>query len=187
MMGVRAPGSSAEAIDVAFFGEGNPPPYEPRKGDKNLRSSAKILKTVLSALNTRSLPECADEAFGHTAVWEAQRPPLDAPDEVLLSYMLDVPETFHHAFKLHMISTAIAAIVSGVLADACAAAGEPGLVTHLIGAAGNVRSAQYANDLHAIALRARDNETVSAALDHGVDGVLAVSYTHLMLTTILLM
>jgi pyruvate,water dikinase len=35
MMGVRAPGSSAEAIDVAFFGEGNPPPYVACKGDKS--------------------------------------------------------------------------------------------------------------------------------------------------------
>ena len=28
ILGVRAPGSSPEAIDVAFFGEGDPPPYE---------------------------------------------------------------------------------------------------------------------------------------------------------------
>jgi len=33
-----------------------------------------------------------------------------------------------------METTALAAIVSGILADAAAAAGEPGLVTHLIGA-----------------------------------------------------
>ena len=30
MLGVRAPGSSPDAIDVAFFGEGNPPPYDPK-------------------------------------------------------------------------------------------------------------------------------------------------------------
>jgi len=41
MMGVRAPGSSAEAIDVSFFGEGDPPPYAARKGDKSVRASGR--------------------------------------------------------------------------------------------------------------------------------------------------
>ena len=59
MMGVRAPGSSAEAIDVAFFGEGDPPPYEPRKGDKSIASSVKILRSVLKALGQDELPEVA--------------------------------------------------------------------------------------------------------------------------------
>lgn len=36
MLGVRAPGSSAEAVDASLFGEGNPPPYQPQKGDKRL-------------------------------------------------------------------------------------------------------------------------------------------------------
>ena len=63
MMGVRAPGSSAEAIDVAFFGEGDPPPYEPRKGDKSLGSSLKILRSVLRALGEKGLPEVAVDSY----------------------------------------------------------------------------------------------------------------------------
>jgi hypothetical protein len=31
MIGVRAPGSSPEAIDATLFGEGNPPSYVPRR------------------------------------------------------------------------------------------------------------------------------------------------------------
>ena len=53
MIGVRAPGSSPEAIDATVFGEGNPPPYVPRKGDKSLLSSLKILLTVIKALGDR--------------------------------------------------------------------------------------------------------------------------------------
>ena len=55
ILGVRAPGSSPEAIDVAFFGEGDPPPYEPRKGDRNLGSTLRILRSVLGALGTKAM------------------------------------------------------------------------------------------------------------------------------------
>ncbi len=172
MMGVRAPGSSAEAIDVAFFGEGNPPPYEPRDGDKSLKSSFKILLTVLKALGQKDLPEVANDSFRRVAAFEAKRPALDAPDAELLRYLDSFPAAFEPVFANHMKTTALAAIVSGVLADAAAAAGKPGLVTELIGAAGDVHSAQYSVALYAIAKEVRSNEAVSAAFDGGVDGLL---------------
>jgi len=172
MMGVRAPGSSAEAIDVAFFGEGNPPPYEARKGDKSLRSSIRILRTVLRALGTSELPDIVAKATAHVAEWEAKRPSLDASDDVLMQYLLAFPEAFKPAFGYHMQSTAIAAIVSGILVDASAAAGEPGLVTHLVGAAGDVKSAEYSRDLWEIAKIAQGSPAVGEILDAGVSGAL---------------
>jgi len=172
MMGVRAPGSSAEAIDVSFFGEGRPPAYEPSKGDKSLGSTFRILRTVLKALGTKEQPPVVGQAFEHVAEWEAKRPDLDAPDNVLLAYLLEFPEAFGPAFGFHMETTAIAAIVAGVLADAAAAAGEPGLVTHLVGAAGNVKSAEYSNHLSEVATLARESQVVSAAFAASVDGVL---------------
>ncbi len=172
MMGVRAPGSSAEAIDVSFFGEGNPPPYVPRKGDKSLGSSVKILRTVLKSLATDSLPPVVEDSFTRTAAIEAKQPPLDAPDSILLDYLDFYSENFGPVFGNHMKSTAVAAIVSGVLSDAAVAAGEPGLVTHLIGAAGDVRSAQYSHDLNAIAQLVKAEPILDQAFDGGVDGLL---------------
>ena len=172
MMGVRAPGSSAEAIDVAFFGEGNPPPYEARKGDKSFRSSIRILRTVLRALGTSELPDIVAATTAHVADWEARRPSLDASDDELMEYLLAFPEAFKPAFGYHMQSTAIAAIVSGILVDASAAAGEPGLVTHLVGAAGDVKSAEYSRDLWEIAKIAQGSAAVGAILDDGVTGAL---------------
>ena len=87
MIGVRAPGSSPEAIDIAFFGEGNPPPYVPRKGDKSLLSSLRILRTVLQGLNAKSEPPIIAETYRLTAAWEARLPPLDASDAALLAYI----------------------------------------------------------------------------------------------------
>lgn len=172
MMGVRAPGSSAEAIDVAFFGEGDPPPYEPRKGDKSIGSTLKILRTVLRGLGTTSLPEPAVDSFERVARYEAARPPLDAPEPELLAYIDSFPEAFRPVFGNHMKTTALAAIVSGILADAATAAGEPGLVTHLIGAAGDVQSAKYAHALHAIARTVQATPPVAAEFDNGVEGLL---------------
>jgi len=172
MMGVRAPGSSAEAIDVAFFGEGDAPPYTPHKGDKNLRSSLKILRTVMKALAVTARPDVADDSFRRVAAYEARRPALDAPDAELLAYIYEFPAEFEPVFGNHMETTALAAIVSGILADAAAAAGEPGLVTDLIGAAGDVLSAQYSQDLYAIALIVQGNDALRAEFDHGVTGLL---------------
>src|SRR5215831_2080957 len=85
MIGVRAPGSSPEAIDATLIGEGNPPPYEPRKGDKSILASLKILLGVIRALGTKSEPPVVQDSYRLAAEWEAKCPPLDAPDEKLLA------------------------------------------------------------------------------------------------------
>ena len=172
ILGVRAPGSSPEAIDVAFFGEGDPPPYVPRKGDKSLLSTLRILKSVLGALGTKSMPSMVADSYAKAEAHRALCPDLDASDDELLAYLHAFPAAFQPAFQNHMLSTALASIVSGVLTDACAAAGQPGLVTHLIGSAGDVKSAEYSLDLYAIARAVRDQPTVLAAFDAGVEGLM---------------
>ncbi len=172
ILGVRAPGSSPEAIDVSFFGEGDAPPYEARKGDRSPRSTLRILKSVLGALGTKALPSMVADSFARADAHRAVCPPLDASDADLLAYLHAFPAAFGPAFHNHMLSSGLASIVAGVLADACAAAGEPGLATHLLGSAGDVKSAEYARDLYAIARTVRDQPTVGAAFDAGVGGLL---------------
>ena len=69
------------------------------------------------------------------------------------------------------MSSSIAAIVSGILADAAKAAGEPGLATHLIGAAGDVLSASYAQELYEIAKLVRANPAMTSAFSAGTAGL----------------
>ncbi len=157
---------------MAFFGEGDPPPYVPRKGDKSLLSTLKILKSVLGALGTKSMPSMVADSYAKAEAHRALCPDLDASDDELLAYLHAFPAAFQPAFQDHMLSTALASIVSGVLTDACAAAGQPGLVTHLIGSAGDVKSAEYSRDLYAIARAVRHQPTVIAAFDAGVDGLM---------------
>lgn len=172
ILGVRAPGSSAQAIDVSFFGEGDPPPYEAQPGDRNVRASLKILKSVLGALGQKKLPAIVQDSFDAADEFTARRPSLDARDAELLAYLWSLPEPFERVFHNHMVTTALSSIVAGVLADACAAAGQPGLVTKLIGSAGNVRSARYARDLAEIAKTVPTTPAVAAEFERGVAGLL---------------
>jgi pyruvate,water dikinase len=171
IIGVRAPGSSPEAIDATLIGEGNPPPYVPQKGDKNLFASLRILLTVLKALGTRTEPAYVKESYALVAEFEARCPPLDASDEELLAYMRSFPPVFRKVFRNHLVTTSIAAIVSGILADNAKAAGEPGLATHLIGAAGDVLSATYSQELYDIAKLVRSDKTLTAAFSAGTSGL----------------
>lgn len=171
MIGVRAPGSSPEAIDATLFGEGNPPPYQPMKGDKSLLSSLTILLTVLKALGTRAPPPIIEETYKIVAEFEARCPPLDASDDTLLAYMHSFPPVFRQVFCNHLITSSIAAIVSGILADNAKAAGAPGLASHLIGAAGDVLSASYSQELYRLAKLVRGNVAMSAAFDAGTSGL----------------
>jgi pyruvate,water dikinase len=172
IIGVRAPGSSPAAIDATLIGEGNPPPYVEQKGDKSLLASLKILMTVLKALGTKAPPPIIEETYKLVAEFEARCPPLDAGDDVLLAYMQSFPPVFRQVFRNHLITTSIAAIVSGILADNAKAAGAPGLATHLIGAAGDVVSASYSQELYDIAKLVRGNAVLSAAFDTGTSGLL---------------
>jgi pyruvate,water dikinase len=172
IVGVRAPGSNPEAIDLSLFGEGNPPPYAARKGDKNLWCSAKMLKTVLNALSIKQVPSHVADSKQRADEWTARRPQLSASNEVLLRYLQEYRNVFAPVFENHMITTFTASIVGGLLSDGATAAGDPTLVTDLMGAYGEVASAQYARQMWVVAKVVRDNPVVAAEFDRGVDGLL---------------
>jgi phosphohistidine swiveling domain-containing protein len=170
--GVRAPGSNSEAIDKSLFGEGNPPPYEPRKGDKNLRCSLKMLRTVMKALSIRDLPPQVADSRRRADEWIARRPFLSVTNEELLSFLQEYRNVFAPVFENHMVTTFTASIIGGLLGDGAQAAGDPTLVTTLMGAFGEVASAQYAREMLKVARIVRANPVVSAAFDQGVTGLL---------------
>jgi pyruvate,water dikinase len=170
--GVRAPGSSPDVIDKSLFGEGSPPPYQPQKGDKNLRCSVKMLRTVLKALSIDDLPPQVSDSRRRADEWAARRPALTASNEELLDYLQEYRNVFAPVFTNHMLTTFTASIVGGILADGAVAAGEPALVTRLMGAFGEVASARYANGMWSVAQLVRASPAVSAEFDRGVSGLM---------------
>ena len=119
--GVRAPGSNPEAIDKSLFGEGNPPPYQPHKGDRNLRCSLKMLRTVLKALSIEELPPQVEDSRRRADDWIARRPYLSASNEELLAFLQEYRNVFAPVFENHMITTFTASIVGGILNDGATA------------------------------------------------------------------
>ncbi len=172
IVGVRAPGSNPEAIDKSLFGEGNPPPYQPKRGDKNLLCSVKMLRTVMKALSIRGLPPQVEDSRRRADEWIGRRPFLTASNEELLAFLHEYPHVFAPVFENHMVTTFTASIVGGLLNDGAAAAGDQTMVTTLMGAYGEVASAQYAREMLKVARIVRANPVVGAAFDHGVRGLL---------------
>jgi rifampicin phosphotransferase len=170
--GVRAPGSNPDAIDKSLFGEGSPPPYQPMKGDKNLLCSVKMTRTVLKALSIDDVPPQIDDSRRRADAWAAKRPALTASNDELLAYLQEYRNVFAPVFANHMITTFTASIVGGLLNDGATAAGDPTLVTKLMGAYGEVASARYANGMWKVARIVRDTPAVSKEFDAGVHGLM---------------
>lgn len=172
LLGVRTPGSSPEAIDFTFVGEGDPPPYQPKPGDKNLRATLRLVGSALIALRQRELPKVVADNTTAAASFEQARPALDSFDADLLAFLRSTPDAFRPVFANHIYASAMSAIPAGVLSDAAVAAGEPASVATLIGAVGDVRSAEYARDLAQVAAHVRASEAVTRHFDQGTDDLM---------------
>jgi pyruvate,water dikinase len=170
--GVRAPGSSPDVIDKSLFGEGTPPPYQPHKGDKNLRCSLKMVRTVLKALSIDVLPAQVEDSRRRADDWAARRPPLTATNAELLAFLHEYRNVFAAVFANHMVTTFTASIVGGILVEGANASGDPTLVTRLMGAYGEVASARYANAMWQVARIVRASPSLQSEFDRGVHGLL---------------
>lgn len=170
VLGVRAPGGTVEAIDTQFFGESDAPPYAPKPGDKNLRSTARLGKTVLRLLNTTELPALADDKINARAYVDAF-PGNDASDNELLDYFASLPPLFEQLFERHIDNTFSVALLSGALADLLIKVDMQDRLVSLLGGIGDVESAAPSTAMWALAKSATSNEAVSAAFDAGVSGL----------------
>ena len=171
MLGVRAPGGTVEVIDQQFFGESDAPAYAPRKGDKNVRSSAKLGKTVFRLLGTTELPQLEDDKR-MVRDYAASYPGNDASDEALIQHMRDLIPLFEHLFSRHIENTFSVALVLGALSDLCVKVGREADLVSLLGGIGDVESSAPSDGMWKLARMANESDAVGAAFDAGIDGLL---------------
>ena len=140
ILGVRAPGGKVENIDTMFFGESDAPAYEKHDGDKNLRATLRVGRTLLRLLSTKSLP-----ALEHDKVkverFVARYPGDDASNDELMSYCLSFRPFFEHLFSRHIDNTFSNALVSGAMTDLVVKAGTPELLVSILAGIGDIESA----------------------------------------------
>lgn len=139
---VRTPGLAVDDVDRMFFGESDAPPYQPKPGDKNLKASLRIARTLVKTLGTKSLPELEDDKR-RVATYLAGRPPVDsAPDDALIASTVDFAGLFRHLFARHIMVTYMAFAARGLLAQICdQKLGDVALANKLLAGIGSVESA----------------------------------------------
>lgn len=174
IIGERAPGLSAQAMDDLFYGaQPGIPPYEPAPGDQDEERSAAIGAKFQWALTVDRLEVPAASAE-LVADLHARRPDLDAmSNEELWQYSRGLTRThFQRLFGEHIGVTFLATVPVGVLTQICTAIGRPGAVMHLISGVGDVESAAPSMAMWQLGRMVAASSALTTAFEAGVSGLL---------------
>lgn len=145
LLGVRMPGMSPELIDKQFLGEAEGiEPYSPKKGDKSIGATLRLLRTVMSTLGAKKVDRL-DQMRSMVASIEAKNPGLDASDEDLLKFIEYAYKTgYCSTITDHVVITMQATIASGAFADMCEKKlGDPSLALSLTTGLGDVVTTRF--------------------------------------------
>ncbi len=173
VLAVRTPGMTWQAIDRSFFGDQpNVPPYAAHPDDVNEACSERMTAWMGSLFSATSVP-AIDAHRARIDEIIASRPDLTtlSDAELLKRFRSLVPE-MRPIFATHMVQTYSSNIVTGVIAQAAAAAGEPDLVSALTAGVGNVDSVVQSLDIWHLS-RLANEPSVAAEFGRGSADVLA--------------
>lgn len=174
VMGVRMPGATPEAIDLAYFGD-HPgvPDYTPHPDDENEAQSAKLGATMGWAMSTDNFP--AQEAASKMARQHvADRPDLASlsnTDLVARARHLAGPE-LDEAWTAYCQSALGASLGPGAVQAICGAIGRDADAVKVMTAVGAIESADSAVMMWDLSRIIRSSPFLMAEFDAGVDGVL---------------
>ena len=171
VLGVRAPGGTVEAIDMQFFGESDAPAYRSKPGDKNLRSTARLAKTVFRLLGTSELPALLDDK-AEAAAYVDKYPGDGASNAELLDYFESLAPLFERLFQRHIDNTFSVALLSGALLDLLIKAGKEDSLVSILAGIGDVESAAPSAAMWKLAKAAAANPAVDAQFDNGIQGLI---------------
>jgi rifampicin phosphotransferase len=169
--GIRA-GIGADAIDAAIFAHPNPPPHQPSPTDMNEELAANVAERVAWTLTATTFPELEEERELADRV-RAQRPDLHtATNEVLITLARQAAPLQRIMWgRGYVIASNQSAIGPGVISSLVGAA-DPTLTIRLIGNAGDVDSAMPSFALWDLSRAVRADSRLTAAFDHGEEGLL---------------
>ncbi len=174
VMGVRMPGASPEAIDLAYFGD-HPgvPPYTPHPEDENEARSARLAETMGWAMSTTDFP--AQEASSKRAMQlVAERPDLSALSDAELvarARTIAGPE-LEEAWTSYCQSALGASLGPGAVQAICEAIGRGPDAVKVMTAVGNIESADAGVVMWDLSRTVKNSASLMAAFDAGVDGLL---------------
>jgi len=162
LLGVRAPGMTVELIDQQFLGDAEDiAPYEPAPGDRNLRASARVVRTVGRTL-TAKRAKLLEPMRRQVAICRSLAPGADGTEEQQWQFLRQrFPSYWSFMIEAHVVNTMQATIAAGALTDFCEKnLGDPALAVALTTGLGDVVSAQPAAEMWRLA-----NDTSDADFD----------------------
>jgi rifampicin phosphotransferase len=162
-------GLTVEAFDAALLGNATAaPPYQPHPDDPCEQCSAKVAQTIGEILAASEFPQI-DADLERVLAKRRGRPDLTAlPAAGLVAHARSFLPELDNAFARHDYSTFGSAVGPAMLAEACAAAGEPGALLDLISGFGEVPSASPSWALWRLSRLANASPEVSGLFDDGV-------------------
>lgn len=174
VFGVRMPGGSAELIDASFFGgQEGVPPYHPDPRDVSPEHTARVVQHLEKILGTVDLPRLT-ELEREVAEIRAARPDLRSLSNIQLWEYSEplITTRFGQAIEEHMYVTTAGSIPIGIVHEAAAKLGDPGMAVRVLGGYGDVPSAQPTYYMWDLSRMVAQSATLSAHFDAGVDGLL---------------
>ena len=174
VMGVRMPGASPEAIDLAYFGD-HPgvPKYTPHPDDENEAQSAKLAQTMAWAMSTDGFP--AQEAASKLALHAvADRPDLSSTsneDLVARARTLAGP-ALDEAWTAYCQSALGASLGPGAVQAICGAIGRDADAVKVMTAVGGIESADAGVMMWDLSRTIKASTTLMDEFDAGVGGIL---------------
>jgi rifampicin phosphotransferase len=167
-------GMTVEAFDAALLGSAAAaPPYQPHPDDPCDKCSAKVAQTIGEILAASRFPQI-DADLDRVLAKRRDRPDLAALSAAgLVAHARSFLPELDNAFARHDYSTFGSAVGPAMLAEACAAAGEPAALLDLISGYGEVPSASPSWGLWQLSRLANASPELSALFDQGVVAVSA--------------
>ena len=167
-------GMTVEAFDAALLGSAAAaPPYQPHPDDPCDECSAKVAQTIGEILAASQFPQI-DADLERVLAKRRGRPDLAAlPEADLVAHARSFLPELDNAFARHDYSTFGSAVGPAMLAEACAAAGQPEALLDLISGFGEVPSASPSWGLWQLSRLANASPELSALFDQGVVAVSA--------------
>ncbi len=172
VMAIRM-GMTVEAFDAALLGNAAAaPPYQPHPDDPCAECSAKVAEVIGGVLTASTFPEI-DADLARVLGRRRDRPDLETlSDAELVTLARSFVPELDNAFARHDYSTLGSAVGPAMLAEVCAAAGEPDALLDLISGLGEVQSASPSWGLWELSRRANAAPQVRALFDRGPSAVL---------------
>jgi pyruvate,water dikinase len=174
ILGERAPGLSAQAIDDLWYGaQPGVPPYEPAPGDENPERTAALGATFQWAMTLDRLEAPAESARLVDDI-HARRPDLEAmSNRELWEYASGLWRThFRQLLREHIFVTFLSTVPVGALTQICTAIGRPADAMRIISGVGDVESAAPSMAMWQLGRTVAASPALTAAFDGGVSGLL---------------